>query len=117
MEWFSWLIAISIGLAAVISPIATAIINNKHQLELKKLEIYELAKRNALENFIKSASRCFDSRTLGNLYDYYNSLNNLYIYFTNIPSEISNLENCSGSKFTKELNNIVIKLSSQIQKQ
>lgn len=117
MEWFSYVIAIGIGLAAVISPIVTALINNKHQLKLKNLEIYELAKRNALENFIKCASRCFDSRSLGNLYDYYNSLNNLYIYFSDIPSEVSNLENLNGSKFTNELNNIVIKLSSQIQKQ
>lgn len=35
MEWFSWVIAIGVGLSAVVSPIATAVINNKHQLSIK----------------------------------------------------------------------------------
>ena len=55
MEFWSWTIAVILGLSAIISPIATTIINNKHQLKLKNIEIYQLAKRTALENFIKNA--------------------------------------------------------------
>ena len=55
MEFWSWTIAVILGLSAIISPIATAIINNKYQLKLKNIEVYELSKRTALENFIKNA--------------------------------------------------------------
>lgn len=55
MEWYSWLIAIALGLSAVISPVITAWINNEYQLKMKNIEVYELAKRQALENFVKQA--------------------------------------------------------------
>ena len=41
MEWYSYVIAIVLGISVVISPIATAIINNSHQIKLKKIKIYE----------------------------------------------------------------------------
>lgn len=55
MEWYSWLIAIVLGISAVISPVITAWINNEYQLKMKNIEVYELAKRQALENFVKQA--------------------------------------------------------------
>ena len=50
-------ISISIVFAtiALISPIITTIINNRYQIKLKKLDMYEEAKRNALSDFIVSA--------------------------------------------------------------
>lgn len=55
MEFWSWTIAVILGISAIISPIVTALINNKYQLKLKNIEVYELAKRTALEDFIKNA--------------------------------------------------------------
>ncbi len=117
MEWFSWVVAIGLGLSAVISPIATAVINNRHQLSIKKLEMYELAKRDALEKFIKYATRCFNGKSNSDLYAYYDSVNNLYIYFSNVPKNINNLEHLLGNDFTSELSNIVQDLSKQIKKE
>ena len=117
MEWFSWVIAIGLGLSAVISPIFTAIINNRYQLSLKKLEMYEIAKREALENFIKCASKCFNGKNNAEAYAYYDSVNNLYIYFSNVPKNINNLEHLLGNNFTNELSNIVQDLSKQIKKE
>lgn len=55
MEFWSWVIAVILGLSAIISPIATSLINNRYQLKMKNIEVYELAKRETLENFIKIA--------------------------------------------------------------
>ena len=54
MEWFSWLIAVVVGLSAVISPIVVAIINNKHNSMLSKLNMFNESKRDSLNLFIES---------------------------------------------------------------
>ena len=48
MEWFSWVVAIILLISSVISPWLVNKENNKHQLELKKLDMYENAKRKIL---------------------------------------------------------------------
>lgn len=116
MEFWSWTIAVILGLSAIASPIITTLINNNYLSKIKKIEIYELAKRSSLQTFIKCASKCFDSPTLGYLCEYYDSLNNLYIYFSDIPKEINNLINLRGNDFNQSLTNIVVKLSKQIAK-
>lgn len=57
-----------LGIAAVISPIATAIINNRYQLKLKKLELeqYHLDKttyyvRSIFENYLRCAGKCINN--------------------------------------------------------
>lgn len=54
-----------LGIAAVISPIATAIINNHYQIKFKKLELeqQQLEKttyyiRSVFENYLRYAGRC-----------------------------------------------------------
>ena len=53
-------ISVIVALCAIISPILTAIINNRYQLKLKKLELEQenikntvLYKRNIFENYLK----------------------------------------------------------------
>lgn len=116
MEWFSYAVAVILLISSIVSPITTTIINNIHQTNIKKLEMYELSKRNALEDFVKCASKCFDAPSLGYLYDYYNSLNNLYIYFSDVPPETNNLISLKGTSFNQQLTSIVVKLSSEIKK-
>ena len=54
-----------LGIAAIISPIATALINNHHQLKLKKLEYQHqekestfFYKRGIYEDYLKYAGKC-----------------------------------------------------------
>ena len=61
-----------LGIAAIISPIATAIINNLYQIKLKKLEMKQqkLEKttyyiRSIFENYLRYAGRCIYSVDLG----------------------------------------------------
>lgn len=58
-------ISVIVALCATISPIFTAIINNRYQLKLKKMELkqqeYErtvMYERKLYENYLKNAGRC-----------------------------------------------------------
>lgn len=125
LEQFSYAVAIILLIASVISPIATAIINNMHQLAIKKLDMYEEAKRKTLSDFIKS---CEDYMLCGNTVPtnicsaFYSSINRLYIYFNiSKPSIFYDLEDTMKQlniiSSNHELTKIVQELSKQIKKQ
>lgn len=123
MEWFSYVIAIAIGLSAVISPFVTTIINNNHQLKLKKLDMYEMSKRNALVDFIKSAETyLLDGSYTEQYVEYYSALTKLFIYFSNVSLDLF-LDFEKYCKLNQKaeamvgLTNIVQVLSKQISKE
>ena len=130
MEWYSYVIAIVLGISAVISPIATAIINNSHQIKLKKIEIYEKDKKDALSNFISSSQLLiYSPNDECYLEKHLESFNKLLIYFKNISptsntkfieliNEVKNRD-CQENvlKATLELTNIVQDLSKEITKE
>lgn len=109
-------ITIVIAVIALISPIATAWLNNHYQTKRENIQNYELAKRQALIDFIQYANKFHQHKTTTSTIEYNSSLSNLYIYFSNIPKEIHNLENINYNEFEKELNSIVVKLSKQVTK-
>lgn len=113
---FTITISIIIALIALVSPIATAIVNNHYQTKRENIKNYELAKRNALVGFIKCANDFHMHKSSNRTVEYNSSLSNLYIYFSNVPKEIHNLEKVEYVEFDKELNSIVVKLSKQIAK-
>lgn len=119
----SWTIASIIAVAAFLSPIVTCFLNNKHQLKIKKLDMYEKAKRDALNEFIE----CTEDYLLNLNFTeqnvkYYSSLNKLFIYFSNINIDTfkdfdTYCKNNDYSKATFELVKIVQLLSQQIAKE
>lgn len=116
LEQFSYAIAIILLISSIVSPIITALINNKYQLSLKKLDMYEVSKRDALSEFIKSATKCSKNHTSEDVNNYYCNLNNLYIYFSNIPDSIEDVLGHNQITDTDELTKIVQELSKQIKK-
>lgn len=70
-----------LGIAAIVSPIATAIINNRYQLKLKKLELEQnhLDKttyyvRSIFENYLRCTGKCINHmiyETEANYGEYY----------------------------------------------
>jgi len=63
-------ISVILGIGAVISPIFTAIINNRHQERMKRMEYEHQERMDALkherevyENYIRAAGACVNSRT------------------------------------------------------
>ncbi|MBR0428139.1 MAG: hypothetical protein IJK18_08095 [Clostridia bacterium] len=120
MEWYSYVVAVILLISSVVSPWLVNKENNKHQLKLKKIEIYELSKRNALENFIKASSSLYNSSSLGLLDKFYDSINCLYIFFNNVPDGLSSLidlRNENHEDFFNELNNYIRVLSQEIDKE
>lgn len=117
MEWFSYVVAVILLISSVISPWLVNKENNKHQLNLKKLDMYEECKRKALENFISTSVNLHQNYSLGGLEEYQKSINLLYIYFETVPSNLDTLNSLKGSpNFFKELTCIVQSLSEQIKK-
>lgn len=84
-----------LGIAAIISPIATAIINNWYQLKLKKLELQQehLEKttyyiRSIFENYLRYAGRCIynsDREALKDYGEYY------FLALSYAPDELTDL--------------------------
>lgn len=123
LEKYSYAITIILLISSIVSPIVTTIINNKHQLALKNLDMYENAKRKALSDFIE----CAEDFLLNPLYveqsvKYYASLDKLFIYFSNISLDTfipldkasKNIDDLSTAKL--ELSKIAQELSKQIKK-
>ena len=125
-------ISISIVFAtiALISPIITTIINNRYQIKLKKLDMYEEAKRNALSDFIVSAQASIlnsdnDEEVVLN---YTSSFDKLFIYFSKIsietikPFDKARAEanqDCNAETLqnaNRELSKLIFTLSKQISK-
>ncbi|WP_270366896.1 hypothetical protein [Eubacterium ramulus] len=77
-----------LGIAAIISPIATALINNRHQLKLKKLEYQQkekessyFYKRGIYEDYLKYTSECITYATQDALQKYGEIYGLALIYF------------------------------------
>ena len=74
-------ISVIIALCAIISPTITSIINNRHQLKIKKLELQEKRNENTIfyqrtifENYLKYSGECvtyFDSHAFRQYGVYY----------------------------------------------
>lgn len=66
-----------LAVCAIISPILTAIINNRHNWRIRKLEMkredYQnnvMYKRNIYENYLRAAGRCIYHSDIANLKEY-----------------------------------------------
>lgn len=123
MEWFSQTVAIILLVSSIISPIIVTLINNRQQNKIKKIDIYEDAKRKALSEFIDCSNHFLQNKEYIDLrVKYYSSLNKLFIYFKNInlttfmQFEIL-VDKSETRKAILELSNIVHELSKQVHKE
>lgn len=130
MEWFSYVVAVILLVASIVSPIITTHMNNKHQKELKKIDIYEDSKKEALSNFIDFAQALnYNPTNSETMYEYCIAFDKLFIYFSDISLDtVKELElarkeiakNDTQENFKKanrELTKIVQALSKQIAKE
>lgn len=98
-------ISVIVALCAIISPILTALINNHHQMKIKKLEseqcFYEntiVRIRTIFENYLKTTSRCIMYESDEALAEYVECYVAALIY---VPSDI-------GSNMA-EIHDLIIK--------
>lgn len=88
-------ISVIVALAAIVSPIFTTIINNRHQSKLKRMELNQkqfestiLYKRTIFENYLKYTGRCVkysDPESLKEYGEYY------FLALTYAPDNIGSL--------------------------
>lgn len=83
-EWLSWVIAIVLGLAAVLSPVITTYLNNHHQIRLKRLKDFEDKKVLAIQRYSDAACSVIKDKNSETISEYFNALANLYLY---VPKE------------------------------
>ena len=112
-----------IAFSAVISPTISTYLNNKHQLKIEKLKLFEKCKYDAIESFTKSVEFYYYHRTISERkINFEASIANLYIYFS-IPnySLFDKLKECINKndygKTQFALSEIVSYLSQQINKE
>lgn len=117
-----------LGIAAIISPIATAIINNRYQLKLKKLELHQKQLgnttyyiRSIFENYLRYAGRCIynsDREARKDYGEYY------FLALSYVPDDISStmininsaIYDCDYYKATTLLEQLEPSLSKLLQK-
>ncbi len=61
----NWIVAI-IGVSAIIFPTISTWLNNYYQLKLKKIDMFEKCKYQAVENFTKSFENYYNHETTRN---------------------------------------------------
>ncbi len=110
-----------IAVIAVISPIATTLINNWYQAKIKKLEMFNESKILALNNFVEATVEVISSHDSEDLTEYFSSVNKLFIYFNNLTLDTfddlsKSLKENNFSKANQCLTILVAYLSNQVQK-
>lgn len=114
--------AVILGITSIISPIIVTIINNHYQLKIKRFDSLELAKRQAIIEFIDATSECiaYERRLAGNEFKaFQKSANKLLLYFPDIDIKIlNNIQNAlmepNVNTKDKDLRPLIIKLSKQL---
>jgi len=104
-----------IALSAILSPIIVSVINNKYQLKLKKFENYEIARSNALENFLGAWGEHFSYNTHQTEKSFLKALYELIPYFSIDFQLIENIKDCRNDRDSLDIS--VDKLLTVLSKQ
>ena len=122
-------ISVILGIAAIISPVLTAIINNHHQLKMKKSEeakvLYErsvLYKREIIENYLRFAGKCIacgSESAVPEYREYY------YLALLYVPGELKcemenanyHIECCDFEKANEAFELLITPLKNMLSKQ
>lgn len=114
--------ALILGITSIISPIIVTIINNHYQLKIKRFDNLELAKRQAIIDFINVTAECTlaDSDTLlEKIINFQKVSNQLILFFPNIDTSVFDeiLKTFKNPKITdkdKLIRPLIIKLAKQL---
>ena len=76
-------ISVILALSAILSPIIVALINNHHQLKIKRLEINERYIISAFQNYLSKLEQCIASNMTNNYQEYNNAYGQALLYASN----------------------------------
>ena len=121
---FDLTITLSIIIVTIttLSPIAVAFLNNRHQFKIKKLELFELEKRNSLKNFIDTSIECFNQDNWINNKEFIKALYTLQLYFKSADVKLIDkinkviISNPDKDKFKMSFVSVISVLAKEVQK-
>lgn len=116
------LVAIITAIATTIPNIIIAIIKNKQELKLKKFETLELAKRQAIIDYLDSLGECFTSDggiLIQQAQKYQKSANRLIFYFPNLDIDLiesarNSIQTCKSEEKIEAVMPLIKELSKSI---
>lgn len=74
------IVAMVTAFSAIIAPVLTAIINNRHNFRVKKMELYQTRKINAIEKYLQTTGLFLSSDKSSDNYSYNKCLGEIYLY-------------------------------------
>jgi hypothetical protein len=83
MSEISAVVALVVAIAAIISPIFVAVINNAHNTKIKKIDIMSNHKLTAFEHYLSSLKKCCMSKTDDTIKEYAFACGYASIYASN----------------------------------
>lgn len=113
------IVACITAISAILAPIITAVVNNRHQLKMKQIELYEENRIATINQYVSTVSCYLNRPSTNKLVEMGSVLNSIYLYAPKkIWKDISNLnmfiENDQLDKARKILPDISQKLSPSI---
>jgi len=74
------IVALITALAAILSPVLTSFLNNRHQEKMKEIEVYQVKCIQSIESYVKSAGELLGTFTTNSRTDYAKSKNEVLLY-------------------------------------
>lgn len=113
------IVACITAISAIFAPIITAVVNNRHQLKMKQIELYEENRIATINQYVSTVSCYLNRPSTNELVEMSGVLNSIYLYVPKkIWKDISNLnmliENNQLDKARQILPDISQKLSPSI---
>lgn len=120
----SFTITAIVALVALISPIITTLLNNRHQLNIRKLELAQkhtentvLYKRNIFENYVSALGKLNANPTPETLDEYGKYYSLAYMYLPDcLQSEMSTINKLVLGHMWKDISQLLEKLIPKIYK-
>lgn len=91
--------ALLLTLCSIVLPTITTILNNRHQIEMRKMDFNFDKKFAAIEAYIESVGNCLEMRSVVNFSKYNKAKGMLYLYVPKkLRKQISELDACIKSE-------------------
>lgn len=91
-------VAIITALSASIPTIILSIVNNHFQIRLKRFELEQIAKDNAVNNYLEHVSSCLLGAGIGDIKEYQKAVHVLLYYFPDLDIELLNNAICNNKE-------------------
>lgn len=114
---FTITISVIFALVALLSPIITALINNHHQLKMKRLEIQYQQKLKAVEKYLNSVGKYIVYDSVANQSDYIESKGLIYFHMNRSAWHlIDELDKAITARDTNKVNELLPRVCKELSK-